>query len=79
MDSNFEIYILTTGINLIHNLLTQKYATSLETDLQILEDSDISYRTYLAVTHRTAQKEVLQCQENLLKILLYLVSNVREY
>ena len=59
VDCAFEIFILTTGINLVHNLLNEKYATKLEADIEILERNDLDYRTYLAVTHRTAQKEVL--------------------
>ena len=50
----FEVHVLTTGVKLIDNLLNEKYPTKLERDLEILDQDDLSYRTYLAVTHRTA-------------------------
>ena len=68
--------MLSTGINLIDNLLNDKYPTTLEHDLQILDQPDLSYRAYLAVTHRTAQKEILESQGKLLKILLFVVGKI---
>ena len=49
---DFEIHIIEQGIGLVTNLLEKKYPTSLEEDLKILEQEDIPWRLYLAVTHR---------------------------
>ena len=66
----FEKYILTIGINLVRDLLTKKYPTQLDHDLEILKTPNLPWRTYLAVTHRTAQKEALASQLHLLSVLL---------
>ena len=49
---DFEIYIVSQGLSLVKNLLEKKYRTSLQEDLEILEQEDIPWRLYLAVTHR---------------------------
>ena len=49
---DFEIYILGQGIGLVSNLLDNKFPTSMQEDLEILAKEDISWRLYLAVTHR---------------------------
>ena len=36
-DRGFELHVLATGINLVDNLLEEKYATSLQHDLHILD------------------------------------------
>ena len=36
-DCGFELHVLATGINLVDNLLDEKYATSLSHDLDILD------------------------------------------
>ena len=49
---DFEIYILSQGIGLVTNLLENKFPTSMKEDLELLAKEDISWRLYLAVTHR---------------------------
>ena len=77
VDTDFEIYILKTGIDLVKQLLCFKYPTQLSQDLEILETPNLNYRTYLAVTHRVAQKEALKSQQDLLTILLFLVEQIK--
>ena len=36
-DCGFELHVLNTGIGLVDNLLNDKYATSLEHDLSVLD------------------------------------------
>lgn len=69
MNIDFEKHILTVACNLVHDLLTKKYPTQLEADLEMLEEPNLPWRTYLAVTHRTAQKEILSTQWKLIQIL----------
>ena len=61
----------------MRSLLEEKYATQLGQDLQILDRADLPWRTYLAVTHRTAQKEALLSQLRLLSILAELLERVK--
>jgi hypothetical protein len=70
VDVEFEKHILKVGINLVNDLLTKKYPTQLADDLELLEDPEIGWRAYLAVTHRVAQKESLLYQWRLLTLLL---------
>ena len=56
---DFEIYILSQGIGLVKNLLNNKYPTSMIEDQELLAKPDLSWRLYLAVTHRITQKECL--------------------
>ena len=59
VDLDFEIKIVEMGLGLVYNILVTKYATTLEEDQELLKNQDLGWRKYLAVTHRTAQKELL--------------------
>ena len=74
---DFEIYILKQGIGLVTNLLNNKFPTSIKEDLEILSQTDIPWRLYLAVTHRVTQKECLRSQEKLLTQLLSIVEDLQ--
>lgn len=76
VDVDFELIILKTGADLVGNMLRTKFETQLDEDQKIL-NSDLSWRKYVAVTHRTAQKEVLQSQEKILKILLTFMNRLK--
>ena len=75
---DFEIYILGQGVGLVSNLLDNKFPTSMQEDLDILAKEDISWRLYLAVTHRVTQKECLSTQIKLLTQLLNIVKDMKD-
>lgn len=52
VDLEFEMAVLETAINLVSNMLKTKFATTIDEDKAILADLDISWRLYLAVSHR---------------------------
>lgn len=66
---DFEKHILTVGLSLVFDLLTKKYPTQLEYDHEVLKEPGLPWRTYLAVSHRAAQKEILHSQWKLLSTL----------
>ena len=50
----FEKHILEIGMTITNDLLRNKYPTQLEADQELLNKPGLPWRTYLAVTHRTA-------------------------
>lgn len=77
VDLDFELLILKTGIDLVANMLRTKFTTTLEDDQNALKAGGIPWRLYLAMTHRTAQKEVLQSQERILTIALKIMQRLK--
>ena len=74
---DFEIYILKQGISLVTNLL-DKFPTTIQEDMNILAQKNVSWRLQLAVTHRITQKECLTSQAKLLEQLLSIVEDAKE-
>ena len=59
VDLDFEVYILEQAVNLLSNMITSKYATSYQEDLQELENLNCGriekknpWRYKLALIHR---------------------------
>ena len=77
VDLDFELLILKTGIDLVGNMLRTKFATTLEDDQNALKSGGIAWRKYLAITHRTAQKEVLYSQERILTLALKIMTRLK--
>jgi hypothetical protein len=78
VDIEFEMAVLETGIGLVSNMLKTKFNTTIDEDKAILGDPNISWRLYLAVTHRLNQKEILQSQEHIMTVLLRIVKKIYE-
>lgn len=78
VDIEFELAVLETGIGLVSNMLKTKFKTTIEEDKAILLDQNVSWRLYLAVTHRLNQKEILQSQERLMTVLLRILTKIHQ-
>jgi hypothetical protein len=61
VDLDFELQVVSTAHNLCANMLKTKFPTTLEQDRKMLTE-DQPWRKYLALTHRTNQKEILASQ-----------------
>lgn len=59
VDTEFELVILETAIGLVSNMLKTKFATTIAEDQATLAKGDLTWRLYLAITHRVNQKEIL--------------------
>ena len=59
VDIEFEIKVLQTAIGLVSGMLSSKFPTTIEQDKDTLQQPDLSWRKYVAVTHRLTQKEIL--------------------
>ena len=81
---DFEIQVLSTGIKVLSSMFGTPerkgmYKTTLEEDLEIINQGNLSWRKYLAVLHRVTQKEVLQQQIRLFNVLLEIILRIKQF
>jgi hypothetical protein len=79
VDIEFELFVVSCGLNLIKNMMNTKYDTTLGQDKKILSQiNKENWRFKLALIHRMTQKEILNDQVRLLSILLRILSSIKE-
>ena len=69
MDIDFEVYVLEQAVLLVKSMIENKYPTSLDHDLELLDslyadevEVENQWRFKLALIHRVNQKEILHNQ-----------------
>jgi hypothetical protein len=76
-----ETAVVACVVNMLKNLLDQRYKTSLDDDLQLLEEWDrgeskLDMRGYWALIHRINGKEILAMNIKLAHILLRILNRM---
>jgi hypothetical protein len=78
VDVDFELFTVSCALNLMKNMMTTKYPTTLDQDRTMLNQVHSNWRFKLALIHRINQKEILSDQIKLLAILLRILARVKE-
>lgn len=78
VDLDFELFVVACGLNLMRNMMNNKYDTTLEQDRRLLAQIQDNWRFKLGLIHRITQKEILNDQVSLLSILLRILCRIKE-
>jgi hypothetical protein len=78
VDLDFELFVVSCALNLMKNMRTSKYPTSLAQDKKMLAQVVDNWRFKLALIHRINQKEILNDQIRLLAVLLRILARLKE-
>ena len=74
VDIEFEMFMLALALNLLNMLLTKRFKTTIEEDIEILKRNDITWRKRLSVMYRRESKKILHSNIKLLNILIHILA-----
>ena len=76
VDIEFEMFMLALALNLLNMLLSKRFKTTIEEDIEMLKRDDLTWRKRLAVTYRRESKKILQSNIKLLNILIHILAQL---
>ena len=77
VDLEFEMFMLALAVNLLNSLLTNRFKTTLEEDIEILKRQDIPWRKRCAVMYRRESKIILHSNIKLCNILIHILAKLQ--
>lgn len=76
VDPDFELLVVACAINLLQNLLTARFKTTAQEDLELMKKSDLSMRAFFAIRHRFDSKSILESNIKILQVLARILAKI---
>lgn len=77
VDVEFEMLVVACSVNLLTDFFSKRFKTTLEEDLQLIQDPAISYNTRLCLQNRIDLKRILRANLKICNVLLHILGRIQ--
>ena len=77
VDIEFEMLVLACSINLLTDFFSKRFKSSLEEDLELIKNPDLSYNMKLALMNRIDLKRILNSNVRICNVLIHILGRIQ--